>query len=119
MLGSFWEGAKEVPKIFQHNFARPIVGGTGSHSPRVLVGGRRLERSLSWGELIPSWNEDGVLTVCEPEKYANQMKLFNPITSGIFSGLTGDLMGATALVAYDVVAPEMTQSQISYCHYSH
>ena len=53
------------------------------------------------------------------KKYANQMKLFNPITSGIFSGLTGDLMGATALVAFDVVAPEMTQFQISYRDYYH
>ena len=68
------------------------------------------------GELIPSWDGDGVFTECEPKKYANQRKLFNPITSAIFSGLTGDLMGATAFVALDVVASEMTQSQISYRH---
>ena len=53
------------------------------------------------------------------KKYANQMNLFNPITSGIFGGLTVGLMGATALVAFNIVAPEMTQSQISYRHYSH
>ena len=88
-----------------------VCGGVG--------GGSGSSNDPSAGELIPSWNGDDVFTVSEPKKYANQMKLFKPITSGIFSGLTGGLMGARALVAFDVVAPEMTQSQINYRPYSH
>ena len=48
---------------------------------------------------------------------AIQMKLFNPINSSIFGSLTGDLMGATEFVVVDIVATEMTQSQISCRHY--
>ena len=91
LLGSFWEGAKEVPKIFQHNFARPIIEGTASPLWGIAAA-RMIPQS---GELITSWHGDCVFTVFEPQKYANQMKLFNPITSGLFSGLTGKRMDAT------------------------
>ena len=71
------------------------------------------------GELIPSWNGDGVFWGVSLNNRANQIKLFNPITAGVFGGITGDLFGATAFVAVDIVAIEMTQSQISCSHHSH
>ena len=51
------------------------------------------------------------------KNHANQLKLFNQVSFGISRGLTGDLMGAKAFVEVDVIATEMTQSQINCRHY--